>query len=209
MARLTNTRCEKPELELIEAARNGDEDAIAELFRRQYPYSIAVARRMLPAQEEYLDAVQSAYLSAFQNFQSFRAEASFKTWVTRIVLNQCLMRLREPGRRRIALSLDQLAEGSSGPIIAADSPTPEELALRTELDAAVEDAAAHLPKSLNDVFSRCTISGLSIQNTAQALGLTVQATKTRLFRARCLVRQKLQAAFRGGVTPATSRIAFR
>jgi RNA polymerase sigma-70 factor (ECF subfamily) len=208
MARPANTRCKVPELELIAAARNGDEDAMAELFRRQYPYSIAMARRMLPAQEEYLDAVQSAYLSAFRNFQSFRAEATFKTWITRIVLNQCLMHLREPGLRRITLSLDQSDHGDAMPVTAAHSPTPEDLALRAELNRAVADAAAVLPKRLNDVFTRCTISGLSIQDTAQALGLTVQATKTRLFRARCLVRQKLQA-FRDGITPATSRIAFR
>jgi len=54
---------------------------MAELFRRHYTHSISVARRMLPAFEEFLDAVQSAYLSAFRSFQSFRAEASFKTWI--------------------------------------------------------------------------------------------------------------------------------
>src|ERR1700688_2253395 len=103
-----NNRCEEPERELISQARNGDEDAMVELFRRHYTHSISVARRILPAQEEFLDAVQSAYLSAFRNFRSFRAEASFKTWITRIVLNQCLMRLREPHRHRVTLSLDVL-----------------------------------------------------------------------------------------------------
>ena len=85
---------DKPEAELITDARNGNHDAMAELFRRQYPHSIAVARRTLPAQDEFLDAVQAAYLCAFRKFQSFRAEASFKTWITRIVLNQCVMCLR-------------------------------------------------------------------------------------------------------------------
>src|SRR5260370_42379669 len=106
-------RCEEPESDLISEARNGDEGAMAELFRRHYTHSISVARRMLPAQEEFLDALQSAYLSAFRNFQSFRAEASFKTWITRIVLNQCIIRLREPYRHRITLGLDEPVPGGT------------------------------------------------------------------------------------------------
>src|ERR1700731_1483101 len=80
MTRYTTSLNEKPEAELVGDARNGNRDAIAELFRRHYTHSIAVARRILPAHEEYLDAVQAAYLCAFRNFQSFRGEASFKTW---------------------------------------------------------------------------------------------------------------------------------
>jgi RNA polymerase sigma-70 factor (ECF subfamily) len=200
-----NSRYDKPEAELVAAARNGDIDAMAELFRRQYPLSISIARRILPVQEEFLDAVQSAYLSAFRSFQSFRGESSFKTWITRIVMNQCLMCLREPARRQIALSLDQSEPSRAQPITAVDSRTPERLALRAEMYRTVADAAAKLPKPLSEVFTRCSISGLSIRDTAEALGLTVQATKTRLFRARRLMRQKLQTTF-GPHSP--SRIAF-
>jgi RNA polymerase sigma-70 factor, ECF subfamily len=179
-----NSQDERPEPELVSDARSGDGDALAELFRRHYPHSVVIARRILPAQDDFLDAVQSGYLSALQNFRSFRAEASFKTWITRIVLNQCLTRLRDPGRHRIALSLDQPGPGGTLPIIAVDSLTPEDLVLRAELNRALGDAAARLPKPLNDVFTRCSILGLSVRDTAEALGLTVQATKTRLFRAR-------------------------
>src|ERR1700747_1451562 len=106
MACYTTSLNEKPEAELVCDARNGNGEAMAELFRRHYPHSIAVARRILPAQEEFLDAVQAAYLCAFRKFQSFRGAASFKTWITRIVLNQCLMRLRRGRWRRFGLSLD-------------------------------------------------------------------------------------------------------
>jgi RNA polymerase sigma-70 factor (ECF subfamily) len=209
MTRDTTSLNEKSEAELVRDARNGNREAMAELFRRHYPHSIAVARRMLPAQEEFLDAVQSAYLSAFQKFQSFRAEASFKTWITRIVLNQCIMRLREPYRRRITLGLDEPVLGGTLPIIAVDSRTPEDLALRAEIESAVADAVAKLPTALRDVFTRCSVFGLPIRDTAAALGLTVQATKTRLFRARSQLRQELQKAFGAGLTLATSRIGFR
>ena len=209
MTRPTNSLNETPEPQLIGDARNGNRDAIAELFRRHYTHSIAVARRILPAHEEYLDAVQAAYLCAFRNVQSFRGEASFKTWMTRIVLNQCMMRLREPYRRRITRSLDEPVPGSTLLSIAVDSRTPENLALRAEIESAVAEAVSKLPKALSDVFTRCIVSGLSIRDTADALGLTVQATKTRLFRARLQLRQELQKAFGGDLTLATSRIGFR
>ena len=74
-----NDMPDKPELQLITDSRNGDMEAIAELFRRHYPVSVNVARRILPARDESSDAVQSAYLSAFRNFNSFRGDSSFKT----------------------------------------------------------------------------------------------------------------------------------
>jgi RNA polymerase sigma-70 factor (ECF subfamily) len=209
MTRPTNSLSETPEPQLIGDARNGNRDAIAELFRRHYTHSVAVARRILPAQEEFLDAVQSAYLSAFRNFQSFRGDASFKTWITRIVLNQCLMRLRLPRLHRTTLRLDLLGRDGAPPTLGVDSRTPEDLALRAEIESAVAGALSKLPKALSDVFTRCSVSGLSIRDTAEALGLTVQATKTRLFRARSQLRQELQKAFGGSLTPATSRIGFR
>jgi len=204
-----NSLNETPEPQLVGDARNGNRDAIAELFRRHYSHSIAVARRILPAQEEFLDAVQSAYLSAFRNFQSFRGDASFKTWITRIVLNQCLIRLREPRRHWITLSMDPLSRGGAPPTLAVDSRTPENLALRAEIESAVTDAVSKLPKPLSDVFTRCGVSGLSIRDTAEALGLTVPATKTRLFRARSQLRQELRKAFGNGLTLATLRIGLR
>jgi RNA polymerase sigma-70 factor (ECF subfamily) len=202
MTRPTNALNETPERQLIGDARNGNRDAIAELFRRHYTHSVAVSRRILPAQEDYLDAVQTAYLCAFRNFQSFRAQSSFKTWMTRIVLNECIMRLREPYRRRIILCLDEPATDGTLPLIAVDSCTPEDLALRAEIASAVADAVAKLPTALRDVFTRHSEFGLSIQDTAGALGLTVQATKTRLFRARSQLRQVLRTSFAGGLTPA-------
>ena len=206
MTRPTNSLNDKLEPELVGDARNGDQNAMAELFRRQYPRSIAIARRILRAREDSLDAVQSAYLSAFRHFQSFRGEATFEAWIARIVRNQCLMHLREPVQRRVAMSLDQPGRGGTLPIITVDSLTPENLLLRSELNSAVADATAELPKPLSDVFIRCSISGLSIRDAAEALGLTVPATKTRLFRARCIVRQKLQRKFAG---PSRGRVKDR
>src|SRR5689334_9034730 len=80
--------------ELIANAWRGDKQALSELFERHYPYCLRVARRFLRTNEEAYDTVQTAYLAAFQHFGSFRGDAQFKTWITRIVKNQCFMYLR-------------------------------------------------------------------------------------------------------------------
>jgi RNA polymerase sigma-70 factor, ECF subfamily len=181
---------EKPEGELISSSRNGDAEAMSELFRRHYSYSVRVARRILPLHDDCLDAVQSAYLSAFRHFDSFRGEASFKSWITRIVMNQCLMCLRKPERQFVSLDCPD-----SGPLrlLAVQAPNPEDLAMRAEIGNALQNAAAQLPKRLSDVFTLCIVYRVSISETARALGLTVQATKTRLFRARSRIRAELKA----------------
>jgi RNA polymerase sigma-70 factor, ECF subfamily len=183
---------DKAESELVTHSRNGDTGAMNELFRRHYFSSIGVARGILASQEEFLDAVQSAYLAAFRNFDSFQGEASFKTWITRIVINQCLMRLREPARHRPSLSLDQPGPSGTLPVVVDRAPTPEDHAQRAETRKALLDAAARLPANLRDV-TRCSLSGLSLRETAQALGLTEQATKMRMFRARSRMRIELKA----------------
>ena len=105
--------------------------------------------------------------------------------------------------------MDFLGRDGAPPILAVDSRTPENLALRAEIESAVTDAVSKLPKSLSDVFTRCSVSGLSIRDTAEALGLTVPATKTRLFRARSRLRRDLQRVFGGGLKLAKSRTGFR
>jgi RNA polymerase sigma-70 factor, ECF subfamily len=183
---------ERAELELITHSRNGDSDAMDELFRRHYSSSIGVARGMLPSQDEFLDAVQSAYLAAFRNFDSFRGEASFKSWITRIVINQCLMRLREPARHRPSISLDHSRPDGTSTVVVDRAPTPEDHARTAEIRKALLDAVSKLPAHFRDV-TRCSLSGLSVQETARALGLTEQVTKTRLFRARSRMRSELRA----------------
>jgi RNA polymerase sigma-70 factor (ECF subfamily) len=182
----------KPELQLITDSRNGDTEAMAELFRQYYPLSISLARRILPARDESSDAVQSAYLSAFRNFNVFRGDSSFKTWITRIVVNQCLMRVRSSARTRRFISLDDSVSGL-GPVLVRDkAPTPEDLMQRAEMRKTLVETVDRLPRPLRETFTLRAISGLSLAETAKALGLTVPATKTRLFRARSFMRSALK-----------------
>lgn len=185
----------KPDMQLIADFRNGNLEAIAELFQRHFPSSLRVARRILPGGDESLDAVQSAYLSAFRNLSSFRGESTFKTWITKIVINQCVMHIRNSRWQRRCVSLDQSHSRSTGAIVVQavdNTPSPEDLAQRAELHQKFVDTAGTLPRILRDPFVLCTISGLSTAETAKALGLTIPATKTRISRARCLMRSQLK-----------------
>lgn len=182
---------ENADLELIARARVGDADAMAELFRRHYASSLAIARRLL-REEDSLDAVQSAYLSAFQKFESYRGESSFKTWLTRIVINECLQHLRSPACRGRMPRLHDLESGETPRVFVDRDLGPEELAVRAEVRGALLDALSALPTRYREVVNLYNVAGLSIHDTAARLGITVAATKTRLHRARSRVRYALR-----------------
>ena len=182
---------EKSERDLISCARGGDREAMSELFRRHYASSVATARRIL-REEDSWDAVQSAYLAAFRNLPFYRGESTFKTWLTRIVINQCFMRLREPARFQ-SMSMPGERDSGEAPRFLVDRGlSPEESASQAEMRAALLVAISRLPKPFSDVFTLYSIGGLSIRDTAARLGLTVPATKTRLHRARSRMRTALK-----------------
>ena len=164
---------------------------MGELFRRNYTLSIAVARRFLPLKDESSDAVQSAYLLACRNFDSFRGESSFRTWMRRIVINECLMRLRRQGRHQTVHSVDAIDDVSNRMSLSSGPTTPEQLLFRREIRKAFSEATDRLPASWREVITRCALSGISVSEMAQALGLSLAATKSRLFRARSQMRTDL------------------
>ena len=180
------------ESELIERGRKGDTDAISRLFQHYYSCSVHVARRILRSEDDALDAVQSAYLAAFQHFGSFRQEASFKTWLTQIVTNRCLMRLRTPERRYTWVGLENMSFGQIATALADSSASPERIAARREASAALSRAASRLPKPLRDVFALCGLGEVEMIEASHALGLSVPAIKTRMHRARQHLRSHFQ-----------------
>jgi RNA polymerase sigma-70 factor, ECF subfamily len=197
--------------DLIAQGKLGDQAAIAELFSRHYPSSLRVARGILRSDESE-DAVQVAYSSAFQHLHSFRGEACFKTWITRIVVNCCLLRLREARRRVTWVNLEDLRGGRRPDLLASKAPSPEEATWRQEIDSAFSEAVSTLPKPLREVYTLYSVSGLSLREVAATLGLTVPATKTRLFRARAGVRLRLKPMWPDSCThgaAARSRVRSR
>ncbi len=191
----TETR-RKTELELIADGKRGDNSALTELFDRHYPQCLRLARRILHSQEESEDAVQSAYFSAFRHFQSFRGEAAFQTWMTRLVINHCRMVLRKPARRMNWISLNEGDPDVRSIQLAAATPTPEKSFLYKEIGSALADAIAALPESLRDIFMLCAVSEFTVREAAAVLGLTRAAAKTRLYRARRGMRARLKSLWR-------------
>lgn len=183
---------EKPESELIAQSRCGDMSAMTELFRRYYPSSVRVAQRILRSPEDSQDAVQTAYLCAYRHFNTFRQDASFKTWITRIVVNNCVTYFRRPERRQRWVWLDEVATDGHPFALSGHTPTPEAAASSRETAAAVARVILKLPPPMRDVVQLCTIAGLSTSDAANALGLSIPATKTRLFRARLKMQAQLQ-----------------
>ena len=183
---------EKREPELIAACKRGDRAAGTELLGRHYALSFRLARGILRSEEESEDAVQSAYFLALRHIRNFRGDATFKTWITRIVMNECLARLRERKRRRDWVSLDDRDRSAELDMLVSLAPTPEKFTLYREIASALSDAASILPKPLREVFALCVFSGRSLEEAATALGLTIGATKTRLFRARARMRAHLK-----------------
>lgn len=180
----------KADTELIADGQNGDRDATSELFRRHYSTCLRMARKVLRSEDESRDVVQSALLSAFRHLHTFRGDSTFKTWLGRIVVNQCFMHLRQ--RRPNWIDLDSLYETGMADQLAAPAFTPEKLALSGEIGAALADGVSRLPEPLREVFSLYASSGLSLKEVAGTLGLTLPTVKTRLFRANLRMRSHLQ-----------------
>jgi len=180
------------DFELMSEGKRGNHAAVAELFERHYVSSVRLARVILRSGEESEDAVQMAYLSAFRNFDGFRGESSFKTWITRIVVNHCLMQLRGSRHRANWVQLKDLETGPGQSRLASRERAPEESAWSREIGSACSGAIANLPGNLREAFNLYSASGLSIREVATVLGLTVPAAKARIFRARTRLQSSLR-----------------
>lgn len=143
---------------------------------------------ILKNRAEAEDAVQSGYLQAFAGIAGFQGRSSLSTWLTRIVINEALMRARAAKRRRASLDRDSVAvlddyreklmQGSMS------STLPDGAVARAEIRQLLEDAIARLPDSFRMVFMLREVEGLSVDEAAEALGIAPATVKTRLFRAR-------------------------
>ncbi len=182
----------KSDFELMAEGKRGNQAAVGELFERHYVSSVGLARIILRSGEESEDAVQMAYLSAFRNLDGFRGESSFKTWITRIVVNNCLMQLRASRRRANWVQLKDLETGAGQSRLASRWPSPEESAWSREIGSACSGAVAKLPGDQREAFNLHAASGLTVREVARALGLTVPAAKARIFRARTRLQSSLR-----------------
>lgn len=193
LARLPLSVSPLDEEELLRLARAGESDAFREIMQRHNPRLYRVARGILRDEAEAEDVVQETFVHAFTSLAAFRGEARLATWLTRIALNEAFGRLR---RRRLDLGFVAQAEDDAAESAFRASPRaddPERAAAHKQIRLLLEQAIDELPEHFRLVFVMRDVEELGIEDTAKLLGLQPQTVKTRLHRARRLLRASLQS----------------
>ncbi len=188
------------EAELIEGLQAADPAAYRRFVDQNSANVYNLALKLLGNEQEAEDVLQETFLSAFRAIDRFRARAKLSTWLYRIAYNASLMHLRKRGRMT-TFSLDQplndeqQADELSERILIDWSTVPDDQLLTSEARHEMDRAIAALPESLRSAFVLRDVQGLSGAETAEVLGITVQAVKNRLHRARLVLRDRLSTYF--------------
>jgi RNA polymerase sigma-70 factor (ECF subfamily) len=186
------------ELELIARARSGDTGAFSQLISRYEGKIFRLAMNITQNREDAEDVLQEAFIKAYQHLDQFQGNSRFYTWVVRIAVNQALMKLRKRRNDR-SVSLDEQIDTGEDMVareIAAWDPDPEEQYEREELNGILSDAIESLEPIYKTVFTLRDVDGLSTEETAEALDLSIPAVKSRLLRARLQLRDRLTRFFK-------------
>jgi RNA polymerase sigma-70 factor (ECF subfamily) len=180
---------------LVSRTAAGDEAAFEALMRRFNQKLFRVARSILKNDADAEDALQEAYLQAYRKMGDFRGDSQLSTWLTRIVINQALMRLRAGKRDRIVLPFTR-DDGSETPDPVEELPddkteSPTDSTLRGEIRRLLEHHIDTLPQPMRTVLVMRDVEDMSVQETADSLGIPAATVRTRLFRARAMLREML------------------
>jgi len=186
------------ELALVQAAQKGDLEAFSELVNRYDRNIFRIAQHITHNEDDAQDVVQDAFLKAYRNLAQFQGNSKFYTWLVRIAVNEALMKLRKR-RNEKTVSIDEDVETDDGSIpreVADWSPNPEQLYGQSELGDILKKTIQGLPPGFRTVFVLRDVEGLSTEETAEMLGLSVPAVKSRLLRARLQLRERLAKYFK-------------
>ena len=182
---------ELSDAEVVQRIRSGERALFEVLMRRHNQRIYRAVRAVLKDEDEAEDAMQQAYLSAFTHLHQFEERAQFSTWMTRIALNEAFGR-----RRKKMMGVEADAPEEHGEFMAAiksPQPDPERQAYARELHEVLEQAVDTLPESYRTVFMLRDVEGLSTSETGEDLGIGDEAVKTRLHRARVMIRRAVTA----------------
>jgi RNA polymerase sigma-70 factor, ECF subfamily len=183
---------------LVAQARDGDDSAFGELVRRYEGKIFRLAQHITQNREDAEDVLQETFMKSYEHLDQFKGDSKFYTWIVRIAVNQALMKLR---RRKTdkSVSLDEQIDTGEDTVvreIAAWGEDPEERFTREELGGILDGAVQSLEPPYRSVFVLRDVEDLSTEETAEALGLSVPAVKSRLLRARLQLREKLTRLFK-------------
>ena len=193
MPRNTVPRTQESDTDLVHDIAANDHAAFERLMRRYNSRLFRIARAILKDDAEAEDAVQDAYLEAFRHIGEFRGQSQVATWLTRIAINQALMRLRRHKRERVVVPFPGDTGGTARQteVIDQKAESPAAATLRAEIRNVVETRIDELPPAFRAVFIMRDVEEMTVQETAECLGIPPATVRTRLFRARALLRDAL------------------
>src|SRR6201994_2078467 len=186
------------EMALVQAAKKGDLEAFSDLVKRYDRNVFRIAQHITHNEEDAEDVVQDAFLKAYEKLEQFQGNSKFYTWLVRIAVNESLMRLRKRRTGRM-VSIDEDVETEEGSMprdLAEWRPDPEMMYGQSELAEILRKTIQGLPPGFRVVFVLRDVEGLSTEETAETLGLSGPAVKSRLLRARLQLRERLSRYFR-------------
>jgi RNA polymerase sigma-70 factor, ECF subfamily len=187
-----------PDVALVERVRGGDIAAYDELVRKYERQVFRIAQHITQNREDAEDVMQDAFLKAYEKLDQFQGNSKFYTWLVRIAVNESLMRLRKRRTGKM-VSLDEDVETDEGSVprdLADWDPDPEQQYSQAELAEILRKTIQGLPPGFRVVFTLRDVEGLSTEETAETLGLSIPAVKSRLLRARLQLRERLTRYFR-------------
>jgi RNA polymerase sigma-70 factor, ECF subfamily len=182
------------DIELVRRALSRDEAAVRAIIKANNRRLYRLARGILRNDNEAEDVVQETYVRAFTHLAEFRGDSSLSTWLSRIAMNEALGRLR---RQRPAVELSTLPSGTleaqiiQFPLLSA-ADDPERTMAQREIQHVVEGAIDELPEPFRMVFITRVVEGMNVEETADILGLKPETVKTRLHRARAMLRDNVE-----------------
>src|SRR5271154_2284384 len=186
---------------LVAAAKAGDIAAFETLVGRYERKIFRLTQNITQNREDAEDSMQEAFMKAYEHLDDFQGNSRFYTWLVRIAANQALMKLRK--RRPNVVSLDEDVDTGEDMVpreVEDWGPSPEQRYAQTELSSILSGVIGELEEPFRIVFQLRDIEELSTEETAEALGLSVPAVKSRLLRARLKLAQELNRYFRQGET---------
>ena len=189
-----------PDVALVERARGGDVHAFETLVKQYDRQVFRIAQHITQNREDAQDVVQDAFLKAYEKLDQFQGNSKFYTWLVRIAVNEALMRLRKRRTGKMVsidedVQTEEVGSVPRGPQ-AEWRPNPEQEYNQAELADILRKTINGLPPGFRVVFVLRDVEGLSTEETANALGLSVPAVKSRLLRARLQLRERLSRYFR-------------
>ena len=183
---------------LVELAQNGDDGAFPELVKRYSRRIFRVARNITNHDEDSEDVLQETFMKAYKHLASFQGNSKFYTWLVRIAMNEALMKLRKRRTGKLVSLDEELSTGEDTVIreIAVWDGNPEDTYSQEELRELLDKTISSLPEGFRTVFVLRDVEELSTEETAETLGLSIPAVKSRLLRARLQLREKLTRVFK-------------